>query len=324
MSALHRIGADENGLGPRLGPLVVTAVLARVTEEGARLAGKSPRGALSERLGDSKALLAHGDVALGEAWARAVVEREGLDATSPDAVVHALSLEPKASLRAACPPHVEAQCWTIGEGGFEAPRAMVDVAHADLARLAARGVDVRLARTTLVCTKRLNDARTAGRSRFDVDLHAMESLVLALRELAGGEVDAVCGKVGGYARYGAAFGPLAGRLFAVEAEGPASSAYRFPGLGRIAFVRDADDGDLVVALASMIGKWVREATMESVTRHYGPGDDGLPRRASGYHDPVTAAFVEATRLVRRERGVPDACFERERADEARRPRARAR
>ena len=27
-----RIGVDENGLGPRLGPLVVTAVIARVTE----------------------------------------------------------------------------------------------------------------------------------------------------------------------------------------------------------------------------------------------------------------------------------------------------
>jgi len=33
-----RIGADENGLGPRLGPMVVTAVLAEVTEAGEAIA----------------------------------------------------------------------------------------------------------------------------------------------------------------------------------------------------------------------------------------------------------------------------------------------
>ena len=59
-----RIGVDENGLGPRLGPLVVTAVVARVTEEGHAVASRRPRGALAKRLGDSKAMIAHGDVAL--------------------------------------------------------------------------------------------------------------------------------------------------------------------------------------------------------------------------------------------------------------------
>ncbi|MEO7330139.1 MAG: hypothetical protein ABI193_16310, partial [Minicystis sp.] len=57
-SARFRIGADENGLGPRLGPMVVTAVLARTERGGAALAGKKARGALSERLGDSKQMIA--------------------------------------------------------------------------------------------------------------------------------------------------------------------------------------------------------------------------------------------------------------------------
>ncbi|WP_438015158.1 hypothetical protein WMF18_30325 [Sorangium sp. So ce315] len=34
------------------------------------------------------------------------------------------------------------------------------------------------------------------------------------------------------------------------------------------------------------------------------------RGASGYHDPVTSAFVGATRLVRHAREIPAACFER--------------
>src|SRR5262245_1713942 len=73
--ARFRIGADENGLGPRLGPMVVTAVLARVTDDGWRVAGRKPRGGLAERLGDSKQLVSHGDVALGEAWARVLAAR---------------------------------------------------------------------------------------------------------------------------------------------------------------------------------------------------------------------------------------------------------
>jgi hypothetical protein len=77
-----RIGVDENGLGPRLGPLVVTAVIARVTEEGCSVASRRPKGALAKRLGDSKAMIAHGDVALGEAWARAVGRRVGVAAVT--------------------------------------------------------------------------------------------------------------------------------------------------------------------------------------------------------------------------------------------------
>jgi hypothetical protein len=53
--------------------------------------------------------------------------------------------------------------------------------------------------------------------------------------------------------------------------------------------------------------------MARIVRHHraaaaGAGTE-LPD-ASGYHDPVTARFVEATRLTRRRSGLPDDCFER--------------
>jgi ribonuclease HII len=119
----------------------------------------------------------------------------------------------------------------------------------------------------------------------------------------------VCGKVGGFGKYGGAFGPLGGRLSTVLEEGRARSAYHFPGVGEIAFVRDADATDLGVAMASMVGKWLREVLMARIVRHYRGEQPALPD-ASGYHDPVTSAFVEATRLRRAEREVPDRCFER--------------
>jgi ribonuclease HII len=98
-------------------------------------------------------------------------------------------------------------------------------------------------------------------------------------------------------------------MHTVLEEGRAKSAYHFPGLGELSFVRDSDASDLCVAMASLVGKWVREATMARIVRHYREALPELPD-ASGYHDPVTARFVEATRLVRAQREVPDHCFER--------------
>ena len=308
-----RMGIDENGLGPRLGPLVVTAVVARVTEEGDAIAGRKPRGSLARRLGDSKAMVSHGDVALGEAWARALGARLRLETSGPDALIHALALDTRQELRKMCPSHVEAQCWNTDREAFEAESDMVAKVTHDLERLAEKGVEIVAVRSSVVCTKRLNDERARGRSRFDVDLHAMERIVLDTRERVVGQLDVVCGKVGGYARYSDAFGPLAGRLHAIIEEGAKRSAYSFPGLGTIAFVRDADASHLLVAMASMVGKWIREVMMARVVRFYGVERDAA-LDASGYHDPVTDRFVAATALVRRKRSIPESCFER--AEEA--------
>jgi ribonuclease HII len=303
------MGIDENGLGPRLGPLVVTAIWARVTPEGALIARRKPRGSLAQRLGDSKALVSHGDIALGEAWARALGRRLALDISGPDALLHRLFADTRDELRSLCPSHVEAQCWNMHREGFEAGDDLVHQVTADLDKLAHKGIDVIGVLTTVVCTKRLNAARREGRSRFDVDLHSMEKMILDARARLDSDLDVVCGKVGGYARYSDAFGPLAGRLHAIVEEGPAQSAYRFPGLGTIAFVRDADARDLLVGMASMVGKWVREVMMGRIVRFYGSGVDA-DLVASGYHDPVTDRFVEATALNRRRLSIPDDCFER--------------
>lgn len=143
--------------------------------------------------------------------------------------------------------------------------------------------------------------------------------MLALREQAGSEVAATCGKVGAMAAYPRFFGPLAGRLHTVIEEGPARSDYRFPGLGTVAFVRDADGSHTLVMLASLVGKYLRELLMGRIARSYlarGPlgieGPTNSQGLVSGYHDPRTARFVAATGPLRAKLGVPDDCFERER------------
>jgi ribonuclease HII len=315
MGHAYCIGADENGLGPKLGPMVVTAVLARMHDDGHKVIERKPRGGMAKRLGDSKGLVAHGNIALAEAWSRALVAR-GAGRHSwgerPDDVLDAITLDDRDDLKRPCPRHVEAQCWSSQRERFSDPELMgntLKLVNGDLDRLAKRGVDVIAVRSVVVCTRRLNDAVERGQSRFVVDLHAMERLVLALREIAGADVDAVCGKVGGFGEYGKAFGPLAGRLHTVLEQGRARSAYRFPGIGEIAFVRDGDASNLLVGMASLVGKYVRELLMDRIVQYYSAHDDALPA-ASGYHDPVTKRFIVGTEALRRKRRIPGDCFER--------------
>jgi len=313
-AATFHIGADENGLGPRLGPMVVTAVLARVAPNADGLLLHDASNDLGKRLGDSKGLVAFGDAALAEAWTRALVARgagKHRTARTPDELLDAVCLDSRADLEAPCPSHAKAMCWNTDGDAFDAKSDDLTArVSRDLEALAQRGVELLAVRSILVCNTRLNEAALAGKSRFQVDLHAMERLVLALQALAGGEVSAVCGKVGGYGQYGKVFGPLGDRLHSVVEQSRGRSAYRFPGLGEVAFVVDADATHRLVGLASLVGKYVRELTMGRIVHHFRRTDASLPI-VSGYHDPVTRRFVDGTATLRATQRIPAACFERE-------------
>jgi ribonuclease HII len=309
------VGIDENGMGPRLGPLVVTSVLAQSDPElaGARLATSRPRGALAKRIGDSKKLVAFDDSTLGEAWARAIVGcNAGRPPQTPGELLTRVALDSDDALRSPCPAHHSDLCWGDAGEAFASSDDEVARCRKDIERLAARGLTVREVRVAIVCVRKLNEAVDAGLSRFDVDLHTMERLALAARARAEADIYALCGKVGGFDFYGERFGPLAGRLHTVLIEGRARSEYQLPGIGRLSFLRDADESHLLVGLASLVGKWVRDHLMRRVVRWHRshlPGRDDIPE-ASGYHDPVTSRFVAATALVRKKLRVEGMCFER--------------
>ncbi len=306
MALAYRIGVDENGLGSRLGPLVVTAVLARVDDAGQLMLRRKLPKSLRGSLDDSKKLVSHRDTKLGEAWARVLV---GDGPRTPHELFERLSLEGSSKLQQPCPGHTQSQCWHVEAEAFEAADELMGQVARHRERLQGRGVELVEVRSSVICTDRLNDAKERGKNRFVSDLHAMEHLVLALHRSAGAKVQAICGKVGGMGEYGKFFGPLAGWLHAVVEEGKAKSSYRFPTVGELSFVRDADAKDPLVMLASLVGKYVRELFMGRIARYYGAAEDTRP---SGYHDPVTAAFVESTALVRRKKNIPIRCFERAR------------
>jgi hypothetical protein len=259
-------------------------------------------------LNDSKRLLAHGSVTLGEAWSRVLT---GNALATPAQLLATLSLESEQQLQAPCPASAHGQCWHTRADQFQADPALIARVQEHLDRLRQRGLQIIGVKTSVTCTKVLNDVKVGGHNRFVADLHAMERLILHLRERVQDEVHAVCGKVGGIGDYSRYFGPLSHRLHAVLQVGRRHSAYKFPGLGEVHFTQDADARDPLVMLASMVGKYVRELLMTRIAAHYELSDEeGKPFLVSGYNDPRTDKLIRLTRKKRSEQGVPKDCFQR--------------
>ena len=86
--------------------------------------------------------------------------------------------------------------------------------------------------------------------------------------------------------------------------------YAVEGVGEVRFEVDADARHLPVALASIVGKYVREICMRRIGEFYQRGNTRL-KLASGYHDPVTTRFIDATEASRRELGIAPDCFRRQ-------------
>jgi ribonuclease HII len=314
------IGIDENGLGARLGPLIVTGVRARVSEKGALFLTRALPPKMRADLNDSKALVSTKDVALGEAWARALLKStQGFEPETPEDLFSALCLQDDAELRRGCPKGNDKQCFFQEREVFSSSKDEVLRLLGLVERLKEKGVELELVRTLSLCTGELNRRKALGQNRFVTDLMGMERLLLGLAPEAPGQapVLATCGKVGGMAQYGKFFQALGGRLHVVLGEGGAESAYHFPGLFELSFLRDADSIDPLVMLASLVGKYMRELLMARISRFYLVGE--AKERPSGYHDPVTEIFVEQTLARRRALQIVNECFERQRDEPKLRP-----
>ena len=305
MNPALQVGVDENGLGPRLGPMIVTGALVAVGDVEAFDAAARAAG-----IGDSKAVGAHGAMRHLEGTVLALLEVHlGLRPANFSELSAALCMQDDAALRALCPTGDAPRMCFGAPVPLPAFDGVVTEARRDAARaLLDAGGALRAVRYFSVCNRRLHVEQDHGRSRFDVDLARMVDLVAALRREAGAPVRAVCGKVGGRKRYAQELERLS-PLVAIEEESRRRAAYRVPSVGSVAFVQDADASDAAVGLASLVGKYVRELSMLRIHRDLVGGVPDL-RPASGYHDPVTTRYIQATTLVRAARHIPDDCFER--------------
>jgi ribonuclease HII len=300
------VGVDENGLGPRLGPLIATAISLDVSVyERARLRRLGAR----VGIGDSKLTSGFGQMAEAEGLALALVEALHVRVPNDvDELLALISLDDLPALRSPCPTAAFAQCWS---SDVRLPAFGGDVARGrkQLARLAKHGVQCVAARTTVACAGVVNaELRRLG-SRTSIDLSLFERLLLDASAHTSHDLEIVLGMVGGIRDYARYFDHLSTHEVRLLGRNRGAATYHVTGIGRLSFEIDADDRHLPVAMASMLGKYVRELCMERQNRFYAKQQADLPW-PSGYHDPVTKRFIEATRGLRKRLGISNACFER--------------
>lgn len=289
------MGIDENGLGPLLGPLLVTAVSAQGPE------GQSvpPLGLV----GDSKLLVRFGDSALGEAWARVLLRRLGVVPASPSDLLETLLGTSGARSRQLCPSGHAPQCWSDTHA-WDAPDEALRKVEQSLDAFEALGWRLSRARSEHVCTRELNDREGLGQSRLLVNLGRMELLIEDARAHAPeGVLRVTCGKVGGMRYYVPQLTML--QVAQTHTEEAAGSSYTLRDGAALEFLRDAESQRPLVALASLIGKYVRDRMMRRICAFHGATDD---QAVSGYHDPRTLRFVTATLSARRAARFEESCF----------------
>jgi ribonuclease HII len=310
MANMLVMGVDENGLGPRLGPLVATSLTLET--------GRYARSVLSERglrlgLTDSKETGGFGRMGFTESVALALLRATdgGGELGSADRLLSRVFPEVGPRLRACCPdaPTAE-QCWgvdlTLPAFGGD-PALGEELLERLVGRSRLRIVDVE---SRIACAGVLNAKSAAGRNKLDVDLELFEDLLDSVRSRHGTPLLVVCGMIGGIRDYASRFRRFDAARVQALAGRHGQRRYAVEGLGEVRFEVDADARHLPVALASIVGKYVREICMRRIGEFYRRDDPGLSL-ASGYHDPVTTRFIRATERSRRRLGIAQDCFRRQ-------------
>lgn len=303
------IGVDENGLGPRLGPLVATSVTLQAPRYG--------RAALRQKglllgLTDSKEAGGFGRMAFAESVALALLKHSGEPAPgSADGLLDRLLPEARPRLRARCPDGPTAQqCWGVNPalpafGGDESfGSGLLDEL---IGRSSLRILDVQ---SRIACPGLLNAELAAGKNKLQVDLELFEDLISSVQRRHGSPLLAVCGMIGGIRDYASRLSRFEKSRARPLACHRGQRRYALDGVGEVRFEVDADARHLPVALASIVGKYVREIWMRRVGEFYRQTSPELTL-ASGYHDPVTTRFIRATEGARRRLGVAPDCFMRQ-------------
>ncbi len=297
------VGADENGLGPDLGPMVVTAVAIECDEyEPSLLSTIGPRNC---RPRDSKEIFKGGPgfprgelVAL--AWCRVL----GWEGESYLDLRRFLAGDGEPDRRCdggktrLCEgaADVRLPLWA-GEAAVEESAKAIRAALGGV-RLIGTKAQFLCARAVCVETARLG-------SKTALDARLLVEAARWFRSACGEDVSAYCGRASGQKDYRPAIATvLAGYGPAVErSRGPDVSSYRVPGFGCIEFVKSIEGRHAPAALASILGKYLREISLHLICAHVSPGT-----YASGYPGDKTQKLIEASRARRRAIGLPDECF----------------
>ncbi len=295
-------GIDEVGYGPSLGPLVVCSFAFRAVRPDADL-WKALDAAVSREpdanrlpVGDSKAIYspARGIGALEPTALAFLATLPGLPGKSFCGLASRLALEGERSLSS---PWYRDQDLALPMAGEE-----VDARAAALwDALRRAGVSPLACRAAWVEPAEFNRVVRSAKNKSDLLFDRACELVRAVLFAAPDEdVTVAIGKQGGKRMYLPGLVREFGSVWVVE-EKPATSTYEFQHgkrRVRLTFLRDGEERDFGIALASIVGKYLREGAMRLFNDYWRRALPEL-RSTSGYGTDGRRFFREIEAETRR-------------------------
>lgn len=248
--ALRRLGIDEAGYGPTLGPLAVVATAADVDDPAACAAELAALG-----VADSKRVHKPGDLA--------ALERVALPATAwlsgfqPDTADDLFALLGEAAADRAGVP------WMAGAETLRLPLAAGTVPTWTIAAARPAGLHGRL-----LHPRQLNAARRQGVNRAAAELAAVRDLLRGAHPDPARPAEAACDRLGGRTRYADLLRETwPGHAPEILIEGSPACRYRSAAT-TMAFLVGGEAAEPLIALASCIAKYARELHMHLLNRHW--------------------------------------------------------
>jgi ribonuclease HII len=295
------VGIDENGLGPVLGPMIVTATAFRTP-----LYSEDVFWQLSDAelpADDSKIVFKSRKKAVAET---AVLQWMQLLRTHPQtAETLYRGIDP--TTRSPCPFELPFGCRLPDSlpipcfGGRDS--ALTSQIRE---RFSTAAIEPLCCTAVISCPGHFNETVSPlGRNKLQFDFDMMLQLVDRIRIRFPDEfILALCGKIGGTRCYLPWFESSGKVNVVIRQEERNESRYQLGEDTEIRFIKDGDSLHLPVAVASMIGKYLRELQMAELNQLLAP--DAPP--VSGYRDPRTKQFIHDTGKRRQQLALPARCF----------------
>ncbi len=287
------LGIDENGLGPLMGPLVVTGTL---------LKQNGDKTGWFEEVADSKSFFSSRSAANFSKIEETVISlfylREKRLPSSPSEILTAFCGEltcfsganictgkmPERFLWAK-PESVKKQCDNFSDWAAE------------------NSIGIEKIHSVCICPNRINDFVKKGDSKLLLDFLTFCSIVKGIRLKNGLDVQA--GKIGGlkfYKTYLCYAFPNYESITLQEKEEISSYVLENKQSEfRMDFIMDVEEKSFPAALSSIIGKYIRELFMESIRKTL-----GIKENISGYHDKKTLQCIASLSLNAEK--FPPACL----------------